>query len=214
MFSGIEGIPHRSPITSTSTTPTKIPKVIHQTWKSKNLSDYPVKNSYDDWKSAGYEVILWTDSMVEELVRDHYPNLYPTFKGYALNIQRADIARYVILYHSGGIYADLDCYRGFNDVKDLLDADMALPITDDKLSITNHFMVAAKGSPVLLYALENAYKHDKWIIVPYLRVFSSTGPLFITRMLREWIHLNQQNKLDLIFFGPSSCKVLLFTWFW
>ena len=167
----------------------RIPKKLHQTWKNEDLSTYPLVASHAAWKKAlpDFEVILWTDKQVEDLVREHYPELFPTFMGYPYPIQRADIARYVILHHEGGIYADLDCSPNIMMVSRLLDAELVLVATSQEQALSNHFMAAEKNSKILGLALREAPNNDQWIALPYLRVFSSTGPLFMTRMVRKYV---------------------------
>src|ERR1700728_584436 len=47
----------------------KIPRIIHQMWKSNNLLTYPIENSHSEWKKLypNYEIRLWTDEDLEEL---------------------------------------------------------------------------------------------------------------------------------------------------
>jgi hypothetical protein len=51
--------------------------------------------------------------MCLDFVRDYYPELLPVYQGFAHTIQRADFFRYLIVYHYGGLYADIDmeCLR-------------------------------------------------------------------------------------------------------
>jgi len=89
----------------------EIPKIIHQQWKD---DDVPKKfwKYREQWfkyfPKGEYEYKLWTDTSARELIVEHYPWFLPTFDGYNHNINRVDATRYFILYHYGGIYADLD----------------------------------------------------------------------------------------------------------
>eukprot|EP00966_Prymnesium_polylepis_P239325 5534579-Prymnesium_polylepis.2 len=57
----------------------------------------------------------WTDQSARELIATHYAWFLNVYDGYPSYIQRCDAARYFILYHHGGVYADLDieCFRPF-----------------------------------------------------------------------------------------------------
>jgi mannosyltransferase OCH1-like enzyme len=55
-----------------------------------------------------YAYRLWDKPELEALLREHYPTIWPLYAGYDDDIKRYDLARYVILYHHGGVYADLD----------------------------------------------------------------------------------------------------------
>lgn len=202
---GLAGIRHHdNPAFPVAGQPTRIPKKLHQTWKSTDLSTYPLNATYDAWKRtlpAGFEIRLWTDLEVEDLIKAKYPFLLPTFKGYPYNIQRADMARYVILHHEGGIYADLDCAPNRLPVTQLLSAQLVVVATWQEQGLSNHFLAAEKNSGILEKALLEAKRHDRWIALPYLRVFASTGPLFLTTIIREYQEENPNEPPDLLVLG-------------
>ncbi|MFA0812840.1 glycosyltransferase family 32 protein [Microbulbifer epialgicus] len=86
-----------------------IPKLIHVTWKSKNLPDnFSRVLSY--WKSLNpnYKIVLWTDEDNRNLIREKFPFFLEVYDSYTNHIQRVDAVRYCILYTYGGIYVDLD----------------------------------------------------------------------------------------------------------
>lgn len=89
-----------------------IPKIIHQTWKNNNIPG-KWKNYHNTWKEKfpepEFKHILWTDEDNRNLIKNNYSWFLDIYDKYPKNIQRADAVRYFILYHYGGIYADLDC---------------------------------------------------------------------------------------------------------
>ena len=46
--------------------------------------------------------------MMEIFLYSYYPNLLPSYKKLDLMIMKIDFMKYIILYHYGGIYADMD----------------------------------------------------------------------------------------------------------
>jgi mannosyltransferase OCH1-like enzyme len=96
------------------TSSTKIPTLIHQTWKTSELPDNfkkwsdSIKKFHPDW-----DYILWTDEDNWNFINDHYSWFLPIYESYNQNIKRVDAVRYFYLYHYGGLYADLDfeCLR-------------------------------------------------------------------------------------------------------
>lgn len=89
----------------------KLPKIIHQQWKDQNIPKKFIKwrkKWLEFFPEGEYQYMLWDDESGRQLIKDHYPWFLPTFDGYAHNINRVDATRYFILYHYGGIYADLD----------------------------------------------------------------------------------------------------------
>src|SRR4029079_14032868 len=71
----------------------------------------------ESWRrcNPGWDYRLWTDQALLEFVSAHYPALLEVYRGYGENISRSDAARYMLLHHFGGVYADLDavCLQAF-----------------------------------------------------------------------------------------------------
>ncbi len=91
-----------------------IPAILHQTWKTADIPEQFQKYAAS-WLSLnpGWRHHLWTDQDCRFLVRDRYPGLLDLYDSYGSNVNRADVARYLMLHHYGGLYADLDteCLR-------------------------------------------------------------------------------------------------------
>ena len=169
----------------------RIPKLIHQTWKS---ADLPADAS-DTWRrlGAGWEWRLWTDADLLTLVRDHYPHLEPLYLSYPNNVQRADLGRYMVLDRYGGIYADLDteCLTS----PDALTQEQRVVLSEEPLEHVHH---------VLAYGLDRLYfngvmagpaRHPFWAHLIGLvqrcahslhDVLESTGPAVLTGAVRSY----------------------------
>ena len=124
-----------------------IPKIIHQTWKDKNLPPIIyglVSENMKILKSNGYELMFWTDDMILKLINDEYPNFYNIYKSARTGVQRGDIARILLVYHYGGIYVDLDVLilRDFSEILDM---------NSDKLYIS----FEPSGQTNMLYNCDN-----------------------------------------------------------
>jgi UDP:flavonoid glycosyltransferase YjiC (YdhE family)/glycosyltransferase involved in cell wall biosynthesis len=91
-----------------------IPRILHQTWRDAE-PPAALAALRRTWQAhhPGWTFHLWTDPDNRELIRRHYPWFLPWYDGYPESIMRADAARYFILHHYGGVYADLDfeCLR-------------------------------------------------------------------------------------------------------
>jgi hypothetical protein len=94
-----------------------IPKIIHQTWKTKHLPSWAT-TSVDTWKSKNpdYQHILYNDTEIDSLIRLHYPEILPYYH-LLKPVQKADIFRYLILSVKGGLYSDVDvqCLKPIDD---------------------------------------------------------------------------------------------------
>jgi mannosyltransferase OCH1-like enzyme len=166
-----------------------IPKIIHQTWK---ISDIP-----DEWKDSvnsckqinkDFEYILWTHEMMNEFVKNNYPNFYKTYKSYKYDIQRCDAFRYLVLYKYGGIYLDLDinCNKKLNN---FLHYDLVLARSSNiEISFTNAFFMVIPNHPFFKYCIDELPNniHNYQYFGKHLHVMYSTGPSFLTNMLNNY----------------------------
>ncbi len=98
----------------------RIPKIIHQSWKTKTL---PTKFQQwsDSWslKNPTYSRKLWTDEENRALIAEHYPWFLEKFDSFPQNIHRIDVSRIFYMHKYGGIYSDLDvvCLKPVNKKK-------------------------------------------------------------------------------------------------
>ena len=97
-----------------------IPKIIHQSWKVEQIPErwLPFQRSWRE-NHPGYEYRFWTDDANRAFVAEVFPSLLPVYDGYRHPVNRADLARYLVVCHYGGIYADLDC-KSLKPMDDLL----------------------------------------------------------------------------------------------
>lgn len=185
-----------------------IPNVIHQIWKTADVSSYPAEASHQSWKAAleplNYTVKLWTEDDVVSLIKTNYSWLWSTYESYPENIQRADMARLVVVHAEGGVYADLDAFLMSVDgliCLQHLGFQELFPPTGDGAGISNHFFMAEQGSKFLLWALQEAKRRggaaSRWILLPYLQVFWSTGPMMMTSALQQYLWLNNEKDCNL-----------------
>eukprot|EP01118_Nematostelium_gracile_P009062 TRINITY_DN3038_c0_g1_i1.p1 TRINITY_DN3038_c0_g1~~TRINITY_DN3038_c0_g1_i1.p1 ORF type:complete len:306 (+),score=45.44 TRINITY_DN3038_c0_g1_i1:187-1104(+) len=203
---GISGIPFKEE-PKERTNIVKIPRIIHQIWKTNDTSTYTLRPSSRDWQNQnpGFEYKLWTDDQIEQLIKEEYPWLYEDYKSYPYNIQRADLARYVLLYHEGGTYADLDAWPGHNGLTSWLEHSVVLPEAGDGSSVSNFWFMTEKKSPFFRYLLDHVHEHNVWIALPYVRVFWSTGPFFIGKMIRDFMRSHPDYDLVILrAFGKES----------
>ena len=67
--------------------------------------------------------------------------------------------------------------------------------TSGTLGLSNHFFMAERGSPLLQWVLYEAKRRgsrltSRWMVLPYLQVFWSTGPIMLTAAFKKysWIY--------------------------
>jgi len=153
-----------------------IPKIIHQTWKDKNLPPIIYKlvsENISFLKSKGYEYMFWTDEMILKLITEEYPDFYNIYKLARTGVQKGDIARIILVYHYGGIYIDLDVLvlKDFEEILDMNNSNK-LYITYEPSGQTNAlynsdkylcnaFFAANKNNNMLKIILNNIPEYIK-----------------------------------------------------
>lgn len=167
----------------------KIPKIIFQTWKTKNVPEH-WKPSVDAYKRimSDWTHILMTDEDNRNFVAEHYPYFLETYDAFPHNIQRVDAARVCYLHFFGGIYSDLDLMpRKTLDELFTEDADLFLVASANFTDYyTNAFMAAKPKHPLFLRYIEEMMKPVKpYAIGKHLQVMLTTGPMAFTRTIKQ-----------------------------
>lgn len=179
-----------------------IPKIIHQSWKTKDISKAYDPRWIESWKRnfPDWEYRLWTDEDNLNLVKTVHPSMLKTYTSYDLDIKRADSVRYLYMYHIGGLYVDLDfeCLKSFEH---LLDNGIVLGSIDESYDyftedvasgrIPNALMASEPGHPFWKFAIEQLAGKERHA------VYDATGPVFLTRCIMDYVKKN----------GPSNIKV-------
>jgi mannosyltransferase OCH1-like enzyme len=87
-----------------------IPKIIYQTWKTKNLHEKCVELQQQILKlNPGYQIILYDDNDIDYFIKSTFnEKIYNCYLKLNVGAAKADFWRYCILYKNGGIYLDMD----------------------------------------------------------------------------------------------------------
>jgi mannosyltransferase OCH1-like enzyme len=162
-----------------ATQPQIIPKIIHHTWKDENIPE-KWKHAYQSCvdKYPDYEFILWTDEKSRTFITENYSWLERTFVSYWYPIQRADAICYLVLYHFGGIYLDLDIGCRDPSLNDLRIFPAIVPKTKP-IGYSNDMLAAHPKHPFFEQLIHNLPKWNGWFVFPYLTVIFSTGPMYL-----------------------------------
>ncbi|KAJ3332735.1 hypothetical protein HDU76_013282 [Blyttiomyces sp. JEL0837] len=165
-----------------------IPKIIHQSWKDRNVPD-----RFHDWpetwkeKNPEWEYKLWTNEDNRRLVEDKFPWFLETYLSMPKEIMRADVARYLYMYEYGGLYADLDM-ECIKPISLLLSRFPTATVFVGRMNskahfddnVPNAFMISRKGHPVWLWILrfvERKAKKTQNVDRHRNRVESISGPV-------------------------------------
>jgi mannosyltransferase OCH1-like enzyme len=142
----------------------KIPKVIYQTYKNKNV---PIIIK-ERWLKLNpeYEYHLYDDNDCYNFLIKYYTKEHADFFKYKIKDGpiKSDFWRVCILYQFGGIYADIDIFPNV-PIDQFVDSDTTLYtcITDPKLDKNNlnpHFIATTPKNPLILDCI-NIYIREK-----------------------------------------------------
>lgn len=112
----------------------RIPRIIHQTWKSVNIPPEFHHNilSFRN-NNPDFVYYFWTDNTARELIRSKYPHLLETFDNYVEPVRKADMLRYKEIQHCLLCSRSNDCGYYASDlyVCVLVRETLVLPVTFD-----------------------------------------------------------------------------------
>ena len=168
-----------------------IPLIIHQIWFQgiKNIIQ-PYKNCFIKTikvlENTSWDHYFWDQNRIESFIKNEYPNYWDIYNKCNILVQKLDVARYLILYHYGGCYMDMDMEL-LKDFNDLLDDNDEMVISALKQSIYNNgILFSSKNNKFWLDFLRdvdnkiNLFKFDKM-----LNVHLSTGPINFTKFINS-----------------------------
>ena len=142
----------------------KIPKVIYQTYKDKNVP--PIVKERWLKLNPEYEYHLYEDDDCYNFLIKYYTKEHADFFKYKIKDGpiKSDFWRVCILYQFGGIYADIDIVPNIS-IDEFVDHDTTLYtcITDSKLDQNNlnpHFIATIPKNPLILDCI-NVYIREK-----------------------------------------------------
>lgn len=176
----------------------KIPKIIHQTWRDKNIPEHLAAYT-SSWKKMhpDWEYVLWTDDMNRKFIHDNHPHFLPVYDRYPTAIQRVDAVRYFILLKLGGVFVDLD-FECLKNVSPLLyDTEFAAGLEPEvhatehyrQSIISNAFMAGSAGSGFIKQLCTYIERNDfvKYRDEPgFNYVLDCAGPFMLTRVYESY----------------------------
>ena len=163
----------------------EFPKMVHQIWSD----DHPPvewlptrKTCMDMYKKLGYTYKLWSFTDVEKLIASDYHWLLPTWQSYPYIVEKADVSKYILLYHYGGIYMDLDveCVGNFDPVlRNVTNNEHTVARYTDPSGIAADTLMAKARNPFFFHTIHRLPKANGWYGVPYATIMFSTGPMYL-----------------------------------
>ena len=164
-----------------------IPKVIFQTYKTRNLQKgmYQAAKSWSK-KNPDYDYYFFDDAAQRQLIERHFEqDVLEAYDKLDVGAFKADLWRYCVLFIYGGVYADIDtvCLQQLGKVISAQDSFIAPFAGIVPGGIFNAFICAKKGHPFLDASIKLATQmtlnggHD--------HPLSITGPLCMGRAINR-----------------------------
>ena len=204
----------------------RVPRVIHQTYRTYTIPTVwnATVQSVMKMNSNEFQYRRWSHADMDRFVREHEPDFYwQTFIHYRYDIQRIDSFRYVLLFHLGGVYIDMDdaCHRPLRELVVTMEAldprltHLALFPAGELFGIQNNFMIATAGHPLYkqLIARLNLFNHN--FLIYHVTILLSVGPLYVTIQERYFQQTDKHivRLLDNRFYRSMFWKTKGGTWF-
>ena len=88
----------------------KIPRIIHQTYWSREGISEELRKISETWKSMNpeYEYKFYDDKACSDFVEREFPEYYDAYVNLPKNVERSDFFRILVVLREGGVYADMD----------------------------------------------------------------------------------------------------------
>jgi hypothetical protein len=153
--------------------------------------------------------MFWSDAGLLEFMTREFPDLLELYLSYPKPVQRADLARYCLLKHFGGLYADIDT-RCLTSLEPLA-GDMRVIICEEPPE--HHAPALVRGLKSLYFngTLASPPGHPFWDNVidkcmqmrdrRHFDVLETTGPLILTAAVEQWPDKEQLALNDCMLFA-------------
>ena len=174
-----------------------IPKIIHQTSKSKNLSWEErrlvtrLRRMLPDWRHH-----LWDDQDNSDLVDRVFPAFSARYKTIRFGVAKADVARCAYMYAYGGFYFDTD-YKLLRAPDEALRSKKCVvpleqsrpskaPAPQQELQLGNAALASEPGHAFWKDFIEFIFDEKKaHLITDPQQIIPATGPVAITEFYSE-----------------------------
>tara|TARA_R100000908_G_scaffold52855_1_gene28195 strand:+ start:5163 stop:5960 length:798 start_codon:yes stop_codon:yes gene_type:complete len=195
-----------------------IPKNIYQTQKSQDFinSRYRLKEGQDSWKkheAKGFNYHFYNDQECDSFIKEHFNDIYDAYQKLPIPVMKADLWRYCVVYHYGGIYADADTYCNIRDLNKIFikDKQFVGTIEDNLITFCNWIFATPAKSPFLKEVIDLSVQRIRSCdnfqvehITHYL-----TGPAVFSTAIEQFLSsLNKPIHRNRIFFREKMTEVI------
>jgi len=194
----------------------QIPRIIHQVYEDMNGPSDALLEMSQSWKRhhPAWEYRFWNRESMEDFLHTRFPDFLPVYRAYPFDIQRWDAIRYLILYHFGGLYADMD-YECLAPLDLLLqDAGCCMGLEpgqhaarlQQSFLVGNALMAAVPRHSYFELIIEDLIKnrHTVFSDLRIRQILESTGPILTARIYHSHPDKEQIRLLPYELIAPLS----------
>lgn len=186
-----------------------IPKKIFQTHKTiEHINNNPkLVLGTNSWKQLApdYEYHFYNNDDCDNFMKTNYCGpVYKAYKKSPFRVMKADLWRYCIIHHFGGIYADSDTRLLTNPSIFHKDDALLVGVPENSVHLCQWIYSAPKGSPILGCIIENIaelFHNIDDFNHPHI-VHMLTGPGAFTQGIEKYLKNKNlpifQNKCDYV----------------
>lgn len=178
-----------------------IPFIIHQIWiQGYDKIPNNLKLYHDSCRiiNNNFKYMFWDDKKITKLLLEHFDKeYYELYNLYTLPAQKADLARYVIIYIYGGIYLDIDIICRKNLMM-FLNYDFFFT-TDVFYDLYKRYLTGIIGAkqkhPIFLIIIKNMLIRKKYA---YYYVAYSSGTQLFYDSVEEYRKQTNDNNITIV----------------
>eukprot|EP01084_Bolivina_argentea_P085618 154762_1 len=182
----------------------KIPKIIHQTYRSLDSIPLRWNNTANIWRKyhPDWTYMFWSDNDAEAFMNKYYYSYNKNIlNSYRHKISKVDAWKYFILYHYGGIYADMDIIPTTN-IEPLLSNNDHLLVETPNIGLTNALIASCRHSKLMEYAIKHLNEYiNPWynfIIPEHVRILYTAGPTFFWMITLRFLYDNSYTNVSVM----------------
>ena len=161
---------------------TKIPRIIYQSWYTTDLHPF-VQLQIDRMmeKNPTYTHVLFTDQDMETFITENFNSqIVECYHRLNIIVAKVDFWRYLILYHYGGVYVDMDSTI-IGSLDNLIheDDDAIISKENNPYFYVQWGLIFQKNHPILKHTIELLIHNITYNLYPN-DIHKMTGPSVFT----------------------------------
>ena len=197
-----------------------IPKIIYQTWKTKepNTSIDKLRNTWIN-KNPEFDYEYYDDNDIKMFIREHFDDRVNTCYDKILNGSlKADFFRYCVLFIKGGLYIDIDisCEKTLTTIFNFDDTHLITTTDNCRNNKNDRIYQAFLGGEPQSALFMNAINHICTCIESrkhQSNIFELSGPTIFSKLLKQYMNegITKENEKctflkELTFVNPVNKK--------